>query len=456
MPQEFYRVLSGFIMFFNYSGVKTSVKTGVRNLDIFLYFVYTRDIGGGHKMARAESKIKNTKKANSEESKRTRRGNGEGSITERSDGRWVAKIQIGVDERGKQIIKSFYGKERREVVAKLQQYQLSVLQGYDDLTKVNFRDYIINWMHVIKKDSLKESSFDRLESTINTHVIPTIGHYALDKLTPEIIKSEVIDYMVDNNMSYSTVKKAYNAVNACCRYAVNKGQLIRNPAALVALPSSTKFDKSEIEIFTKEEVDKIEEVVASKFSNGKYKYRTGYGFVLILYTGLRTAEALALQWGDVDFEKKIIHIKKNIALVRNRKKKNEDEANYVLKVQNSTKTESGTRDIPLSEKALYALNELKKISPAGKKDFVLCTESGFPIRPRNFRNTFDSILNQAGIDSTGMHTLRHTFASMLFAKGAEVKEVSELLGHASVQITYDTYIHLIPEHKAKVISLLDD
>ena len=54
-----------------------------------------------------------------------------------------------------------------------------------------------------------------------------------------------------------------------------------------------------------------------------------------------------------------------------------------------------------------------------------------------------------------MHTLRHAFASMLFAKGADVKEVSELLGHANVQITYDTYIHLIPEHKAKVISLLD-
>jgi integrase len=85
----------------------------------------------------------------------------------------------------------------------------------------------------------------------------------------------------------------------------------------------------------------------------------------------------------------------------------------------------------------------------------LCTETGLPIRPRNFRNTFDSILRQVDIESTGMHTLRHTFASRLFAKGADVKEVSELLGHANVQITYDTYIHLIPEHKAKVISLLD-
>jgi len=70
------------------------------------------------------------------------------------------------------------------------------------------------------------------------------------------------------------------------------------------------------------------------------------------------------------------------------------------------------------------------------------------------RKDFPALKN-ADIESTGMHTLRHTFASMLFAKGADVKEVSELLGHANVQITYDTYIHLIPEHKAKVISLLD-
>ena len=384
-----------------------------------------------------------------------RRGNGEGSITERKDGRWVAKIQTGVDERGKQIIKSFYGKEKKDVVAKLKQYHLSVMQGFDKVSKVTFKDYITNWMNVMKKDSLKESSFDRLESVINTHVISRIGHYTLDKLTPELIKEEVINYMVNNEMSYSMVKKAYNAINACCRYAVANGQLIRNPASLVTMPSSTKFDKNEITIFTKEESDKIEEVIASKFSNGKYKYRTGYGFVLILYTGIRTAEALALQWGDVDFEKKIIHIRKNIAMIKNRKKKNEEDATYILKVQNSTKTEAGTRDIPLSEKALYALNELKKTSQTGKKNFVLCTETGLPIRPRNFRNTFDSILRQVDIESTGMHTLRHTFASRLFAKGADVKEVSELLGHANVQITYDTYIHLIPEHKAKVISLLD-
>lgn len=80
----------------------------------------------------------------------------------------------------------------------------------------------------------------------------------------------------------------------------------------MVVPSSTKFDKSEIKNFTKEEIDKIEEVIASKLLNGKYKYKTGYGFVLILYTGIRTAESLALQWGDVNLDKKLYTLEKTL------------------------------------------------------------------------------------------------------------------------------------------------
>lgn len=78
-----------------------------------------------------------------------------------------------------------------------------------------------------------------------------------------------------------------------------------------------------------------------------------------------------------------------------------------------------------------------------------------PIRPRNFQNTFDSILETSGIEHKGLHVTRHTFASSLFRLGADVKSVSELLGHSDTRITYNTYIHLIKEQKLNVIALFD-
>lgn len=86
---------------------------------------------------------------------------------------------------------------------------------------------------------------------------------------------------------------------------------------------------------------------------------------------------------------------------------------------------------------------------------VLCTNKGKPIRPRNFRNTFDAILAKAEIKTNGMHVLRHSCASMLFRRGADIKTVSEILGHANIKVTATMYIHLIPEQKKSAISLLD-
>lgn len=85
--------------------------------------------------------------------------------------------------------------------------------------------------------------------------------------------------------------------------------MLFNPVATVEKPSSSKFEKSEIEILTDDEIKRLEEACVSKYSNGEYIYKTGNGFILMLYTGIRTAEALALKWSDIDFKERYMYIR---------------------------------------------------------------------------------------------------------------------------------------------------
>ena len=229
------------------------------------------------------------------EKKNTRRGNGEGSIFQRKDDRWCAKIQTGTSESGTPIIKTFYGKERKEVVAKLKEYHLLQSQGLDNLANDTLKDYILSWLKLTKTNDLKPLSYDRLESTINNHIIPNIGHYELNKLTAPVIQEELINKMVEDGKSYSSIKKAYDAINACMKYAADNRKVIFNPVNTVTKPSSSKFKKKEIEIFTDNEKEKFEEVCLTKYNNNEFIFKKGYGFILILYIGVRMSEALALR-----------------------------------------------------------------------------------------------------------------------------------------------------------------
>lgn len=393
----------------------------------------------------------NKEKNNEKISKGTRRDNGEGSIFQRKDKRWVAQIQVNNKP------KFFYGKERKDVVAKLKEFKLNQLQGFDSILTVNLKEYINNWFKVVKINELKPSSLDRLESTIINHIIPNIGHYTIDKLNSSIIQEELINKMLNDGMSYSSIKKAYDAINACMKYAVDNRQLMFNPVKTVTKPSQSKFKRKEIEIFTDEEIKKFEEGCKLKYSNEQYMFKMGYGLILMLYTGIRMSEALSLKWKNVNIQERQITIDGNVILTKNRDKKiKEGDNKYILVDQDTTKTIKGKRSIKLSNKALDAINNLNNIYKYKYDDYIFQTKNKTPIRPRNLQNMLDSVLTRVGISHKGLHVLRHTFASMLFAKGIDVKTVSELLGHADVRITYSTYIHLIEAQKSKAIDLLDD
>ena len=158
-----------------------------------------------------------------------------------------------------------------------------------------------------------------------------------------------------------------------------------------------------------------------------------------------------MTWKDIDFEERTIKVHKN-AVEFTEKDKNGN-SHSVYKTQNSTKTRSGMRIIPMTEKAFTSLSELQKVT--GEFEYIITSSNGERIRPSRLGRTFASVLSAIGIERVGLHTLRHTFATMLFNNGCEVKVVSDLLGHSNTKITENIYIHLIQQQKIKAIQSID-
>ena len=376
----------------------------------------------------------------------TRRDNGEGTAPkQRGDGRGFRQITV----EGKK--KFIYGKTKAEVNQKFREFKKMLDSGtYREIQKQTVEEYVLNWLTIYKRIELKPKSYDTLESTIQHQIIPHFKGMQFFTLTHDDIQ-RFINKLDGDGYSYSQIKKAYLALNACFKFAMVKDQIAKNPCFEIRLPKKAEKGIKTIDVLTKDQMRAYCSAAAATYGNGKPVYRLGYGLVLILFTGLRLGEALGLRWEDVDFENKCLKVERTLEYVKNRHA-GKGEPHYCF-VEGSTKTTSGERTIPLNQTAFQALRELQKINDHFPR--VFSNAKGNPINPRNLNRAHDCILERAGISHIGIHALRHTFASQLFANKVDIKIVSRLLGHADVGITYNTYIHLLKEDLPSATDTLD-
>lgn len=354
---------------------------------------------------------------------------GEGSISQRKDGTWTGRIYLGRDSNGKQKVKAVYGKTEKEVKNRIKEIKTQLIK-YDNITlsKVTLSELLTDWLQNIKKYELKASSYDRVEYTINHNISPYIGYLQISSIKPNDIQ-RYINNLTDIGYSYSTIKKAYNAINASLRFAVERDYIIKNPCASVHLPKQKQRPKYDIEFFTDTEVYSITESATSRFKTGNYRYKHGYAIILLLNTGMRVGELLALKWKNVDFVNKQIFITETRSQVIDRTNNNQK---YVM-VDRSTKTQSSCRYIPINSKSLEALMYFKSLGYSNP--YVMANSDTGLITYRNLFRVLENILDSNGINHGSLHTLRHTFATRLFKKGVDIKVISELLGHSDISIT---------------------
>lgn len=383
---------------------------------------------------------------------RTRKQNGEGSVFQVSENKWVAKISMGQQPNGKPFVKQFSGKTEAIVKKKLKDFKKS--KEFIERRIPNndtVETYFLNWLHEYKLNKLKPTSYDRLEGIVLNHIIPNIGSLKLDKVTQDQIQSLINKLYKQKQLSYSSVKKVYVALNDCYNHALIADAVAKNPCLGVVLPSLTEKTK-QINAFKPAEVEALLNEIRKQDENGESNYFYGNAFILILNTGLRMGEALSLCWDDVDFEKKTITIQKNRIMTKKRDLDGNSIGGYELLTQDSTKTVNGKRVVPINKTAEEALIALKTNN---NTPFVIVNNRNSQVLPSNFIRSFHGVLSNAGLEQSGVHILRHTFASMLFRNGIDVKIVSKLLGHSSVKITYDIYVHLFEEDISHITDVLD-
>ena len=384
----------------------------------------------------------------------SKRDYGSGSISQQKNGMWTARLYVGSGADGKRRVKAFYGKTKSEVRKKLTEFK-NEKEDYsqNNAYKMYLSDYMMNWLTTVKKVVLKPTSYDRLRLTIESNVIPSIGHLQMGAVQSQDIQ-KMLTNMMDDGYSFSTIKKAFLAVKACFNYAAITGGISKSPIIGVALPSEKLFDSKELHYYSEEEAKRICKTALSVYPDGSPIYPMGNVVILALCTGMRIGEILALQWKKhIDFENRMITVcgSRVLASDKNSKKKK-------LVTQTTTKSDAGHRYLKMSDDTYDALRALQKIT--GANEYVVSTRNSKPTHPRSIDRTLRRILARAGFPEDkkyGFHALRHTYASIMLEKGENIKTISENLGHSDITTTYNIYIHITEKMKvkaAKSINLL--
>lgn len=426
------------------------------------------------------------------ERKRRRRGRGEGSITYRAHlGRWEGKLSLGYNADGKRIRVSVYGRTKREVQEKLEQLKQDAREGLPvQPTKITVREHFEDWLRA-KKQSVTSATYLKYCSLVRTHIEPRIGHIRLHDLDYRQIDLlyEALDEL---GLSRSTVADVAALLRRGLDDAVRKRLIRENPARLAA---SRSPGKGKARYLTQAEID-----VFLRAAKGE---RLEDFFVVALSTGLRPGELLGLPWDAIDWEQQTLEVRQAL---------HEEGGRLFL---GPPKSQAAYRTISLSDVAIQALRRQRKRQAeerlragdkwTNKDDLVFTDQRGGYARRTNIlRRDLRRILNRAAVirvaerlgydadqalasngphlpqralregdyllmpdgrqvqvsrrdllEGVGLHTFRHTHASLLIFAGVDPKTVSQRLGHEDVAFTLRTYAHIMPGQDRQAARAVD-
>ena len=376
---------------------------------------------------------------------RTRRNNNEGSIYQRQDGLWVGMISLGYDENGKQKRKAIYGKTKIEVSKKLAELTNRISSDNYDYVKDNTLSTIMKeWLMVFKKSQVTPRTFENNITKLKKHIEPKIGGMKLDEISSLTIQ-KMLNEMLEENLSLDYVKKTKFLLRQFFEYAVDNQFMLANPIQKV------KIKSKERKIYDSENKYKaIPQEIREYFIDclNNHKFLKPLCFVM-MFAGLRTGEALALNWENIDFNKKTISVEKAITTIPKFDKNGK--ITERVTVISDTKTSCSVRTVPMPDILISALKDYKveqelngdlhDINLIDKKSLVFANKDGSIRTYTGTKKIFYRFLKKYGLDKYGIHfhTLRHTYSNMLFEADQNPKVIQALLGHKSVKTTITTY-----------------
>jgi integrase len=398
-----------------------------------------------------------------------RRGQNEGTISQRKDGRWEARLSLGY-EGGKAKRKCFYGKTRREaqekMTAAMRTHQMGLPVNADE--RKSMAVFLDDWIETVVKPSRRPKTSASYAQIVELHLKPDLGRIPVAKLTAQDIqrllnfkineirirtvkrrlpkqpgeKVKTIEVQIEVKLSTRTVQYIREVLRNALNQAVRWDLAPRNVAEATRPPQVAKHV-----------VTPLNPEQAAELLNKASGHRHEALFSVALAVGLRLGEALGLRWTDIDLVGGTLTVNNQLQRVNK------------VPMLVPPKTRNGARKVVLPRFAIEAFQshrgrqQSEDKPAAGDKwqetGFVFTSEIGTPLDDTNVRRTLRKLLKDAGLPQIRFHDLRHTCASLLLAQRVPARVVMEILGHSQISLTMNTYSHVMPTMEREAADLLD-
>ncbi len=357
------------------------------------------------------------------------------NIYKRKDGRWEGRYIKSHSTEGKANYGYVYAKSYRDIKEKLakamvQQTALLPKQFSGDILLC---DIAKDWLSKIQVQ-IKESSRVKYQNLLDTYILPALGHKKLCCLSYSDIDSFCSELLMTggvrkNGLSPKTVADILSLIRTILAFAASQEYTVLCDARKIKIKQS----QPPMRILSRNEQMELCAYLLQHPDN------RNWGILLCLFTGLRVGELCALQWEDISFRDNTIFVHQTMQRIR---ASDPGTAKTKIIITNP-KSASSIRTIPLPQDLADLLKEAK----IEKEGFFLTGSREKYLEPRVMQNQFKRVLTRCGIEAANFHALRHTFATRCVELGFDAKSLSELLGHASVAITMNRYVHPTMELK---------
>ncbi len=358
------------------------------------------------------------------------------NIYKRKDGRWEARYIYSYTAEGRAQYKYLYASTYSEVKAKLLLHLSSVRNDVKaSRNKEAYHHWLDEWLRS-KRLSVKESTYMRYVKTIENHIKPALGKYPIGKISTELMEQYVADKLhhgrldASGGLSSKTVSDIMLVIKESFKYAEACG-----------VDTVCRFDRISFKKTTKEmRVLSVteEQQLMSVLMDTTDRYKLGV--FICLYTGIRIGELCALKWKHISLSEKTVKVEQTMQRLQYESIVSDSKTRIIV---TEPKSHSAYRTIPLPDFVIDVI-----IPFVGYSEGYILSDNGCSVvEPRTMQNHFKAYLAEGNIEDSNFHALRHTFATRCVEAGFDIKTLSEILGHASVKITLDKYVHSSMEQK---------
>lgn len=349
------------------------------------------------------------------------------NIYKRKDGRWEGRYLKHIPGE-KTCYGYVYAKTYREAKAKL--LEAAAQWKAMPSASASADQYFCHIAQMWEKHAeprVKQSTFVKYHSILEHHILPGLGDMPMNELTHQ--KLEDLAQQLLRTLAPRTVSDIFSVLRSILRFAKKAGVPVLCDGSSVWI----RRQASETRVLTPNEQSTLCRYLLEDLS------LKNAGVLLSLYTGLRVGEVCALRWDDISLDDHLLHVRHTMQRLQNLSA----EGPRTLVIESAPKTFTSARTIPLPEDLVRVLLSL----PGNHSGYFLTGSSDIFVEPRTMQYHFGRVTQRCGIDPINYHALRHTFATRCVELGMDVKSLSELLGHSTVTITMDRYVHPTINHK---------